>query len=246
VYKRQPVNGSDDSSLIAIFNKTYYGTKATYRLIFGGANAGNAVVSSSDAGLECGPNLARVTVSSSRAKLKGKVMALATNVAARSKGSGVRRLPSWPERNEIDALIRAEFARNHVEVKKLDYHNLTALDIDGDGKAELIGSFWAENEPKSRTLLFFIAQKGTGGKYEFGYSEFRTIKEDEVMSGEISDLDNGIYHELLLDVFDYDGDGVSEVFTYVQAFEGSGFNVYKRASGKWSKVFEGSNYHCGY
>lgn len=242
----EPVNGSDENSLIQKFNASYYGPNASYRLIFGGANAGTVTVNSSDAGVECGPNLARVTTSSTKAELKGKLMALATNAPAGKGTYGVRRRPTWPERNEVDALVRAEFAKNNVEVRKLDYHNLTALDVNGDKKAELVGSFWAENGPKSRTLLFFVAERGTDGKLAIVHSDLRTIKEDEVMNGEIASLDEGVYHELLLDVFDYDRDGTAEIFTYVQAFEGAGFNAYKRIGAKWSKVYEFSNYHCGF
>ena len=242
----EPVNGSDETSVIEKFNAAYYGPKATYRLIFGGANGGTVTVNSADAGVECGPNLARVTTSSTKAELKGKLMALATNAPAGKGTFGVRRRPTWPERNEVDALVRAEFAKNNVEVKKLDYHNLTALDVNGDKKAELVGSFWVENDMKSRTLLFFVAERGTDGKLTIAHSDLRTIKEDEVMNGEITSLDEGVYHELLLDVFDYDRDGIAEVFTYVQAFEGASFNAYKRIGGKWTKVYEFSNYHCGF
>jgi hypothetical protein len=67
------------------------------------------------------------------------------------------------------------------------------------------------------------------------------------MSGEITALDEGIYHEMLLDTLDYDADGTGEIFTHVRSFEGAGFMVYKRgAGGKWTKVFEGSNYHCAF
>jgi hypothetical protein len=118
--------------------------------------------------------------------------------------------------------------------------------VNGDKKAELVGSYWVENEPKARTLMFFIAEKGTDGKYAMRFSDLRAIKEEEVMSGDITSLDDGVYHELLLDVFDYDGDGVSEVFTYVRSFEGASFYAYKREADGWKRVFEGSNYHCGY
>ena len=66
------------------------------------------------------------------------------------------------------------------------------------------------------------------------------------MSGDIKNIDEGVYHELLLDVFDVNGDGVAEVFTNTASFEGAGFGVYSRAGNKWTKVFDGSNYHCGY
>ena len=176
-------------------------------------------------------------------------MALATNAAATKKGSGVRRLPTSAERTEIEALVRSVFLKQKVDssaAKVLKYRNLTAVDVDSDGIAEMIGSFWIDNSPTSRALLFFIADKNADGKYSFGYSKFENIEKADVMSGEISSVDEGVYHERLLDIFDYDNDGVAEVFTYVQSFEGAGFNAYRREGGKWVVSFEGSNYHCGY
>jgi len=66
------------------------------------------------------------------------------------------------------------------------------------------------------------------------------------MSGEIKSVDEGVYHELLLDTFDYDGDGTAEIFTYTQSFEGAGFDAYRRSGGKWVRAFDYANYHCGY
>lgn len=240
------VTGSDNVNVLTAFSNNYYGAKASYRLIFGGANAGTIAVKSSDPKADCSSTMATVETTTTKTPLSGHRMALATNAVAKKQGSGVRRLPTWPERNEIDLLVRAEFAENGVDVKKLDYHNLTALDVDGDKKAELVGSFWAESDAKSRTLLFFIAERGTDGKLKLTHTDLRVIKQDEVMNGEISTLDEGVYHELLLDVYDYDGDGVAEIFTYMKSFEGAGFTAYKRSAGKWTKAFEASNYHCAF
>lgn len=244
-----PVGGDSDAKEIAAFNKTYYKPGSLYRLIFGGANAGAATVVSSDSKSECSANMAQITAKSTKAKLSGFIMGLATNTATKKVGSGLRRRPTLAERTEIESLVRAEFKNQKVadgNLKNLRYHNLTALDVDSDKNADFVGSYWVETGATERALLFFIAEKNASGKYEFGYTNFRIIKQDEVMSGEIKSLDEGVYHELLLDVFDYDDDGVSEIFTYVQSFESSGFNAYKRENGKWVNVFEGSNYHCGY
>jgi len=46
--------------------------------------------------------------------------------------------------------------------------------------------------------------------------------------------------------FEIKSDGTGEIFTYVQSFEGAGFNAYRRASGKWTQSFETSNYHCAF
>ncbi len=245
----QPVSGGDDEAKLSLFNKNYYKPNSAYRLIFGGANAGTVTIKNSDPKAECSANMAEVTVVSAKAKLKGNVRALATNAAATKKGSGVRRLPTSAERIEIEALVRSEFLKQKVDssaAKVLKYQNLTAVDVDSDGIAEMIGSFWIDNSPTSRALLFFIADKNADGKYSFGYSKFENIEKADVMSGEISSVDEGVYHERLLDIFDYDNDGVAEVFTYVQSFEGAGFNAYRREGGKWVVSFEGSNYHCGY
>lgn len=242
-------DGGDDSKKIAAFTKMYYAPKAAYRLIFGGVDAGTVTVVKSAPDSDCAKNMAEVSTVSAKAKLGGLVMGLATNASTSKTAKGVRRLPTFPERGEIETLVRAEFTSQKVSataLKTMRYHNLTALDVDSDGKAEMVGSFWVETSATERGLLFFIADKNVDGKYAFGYSDFRLVKQDEVMSGEIKALDTGIYNELLLDVLEYDGDKTREIFTYIQGFEGSGFNAYKRESGKWVKKFEGSNYHCGF
>jgi len=244
-----PVGGDADEKEITSFNSAYYKPKSSYRLIFGGANAGTATIVSSNSKADCSRNMAQVTVSSTKTKLGGMVMALATDATGKKAGSGLRRKPTPAERIGIEAVVRAEFGRQKIPagaIKNLKYHNLTALDVNNDKKAEFVGSYWVDSGKTERALLFFIAEKNEKGKYEFGFMEFRRIKQADVMSKDLKNVDEGIYHELLLDVYDYDNDGLSEIFTYVPSFEGAGFNAYKRENGSWKKSFEGSNYHCGY
>lgn len=240
-----PVNGSDEPAILAGFSKSYYKKGTIYRLVFGGANAGTVTVKSSDPASDCSKNMAVATTKASKTPLKGLVMGLATNASVKSTTS-YRRKPTVAEKDEIDRLVRAEFGKQKLTPKVLRFQNLTALDLDNDGGAEFVGSYWVEIDKLTRALLFFIAFKDSNGKYAIGYEEYRKVEQSEVMSSEIKDVDDGVYHELLLDVFDYDGDGTSEVFTYTQSFEGVGFNVYRRDGNKWTRAFEGSNYHCGY
>lgn len=240
---------SDDKSLTR-FASTYYRPKTAYTLIFGGARNGAVIVRSSNPGAECSKSMATVSTQSPKARLKGLVMALATNEAASKAASGVRRLPTPAERSEIEALVRAEFSRQKMSpeaVAKMSYHNLTALDVNNDKVPEFVGTFWTSNGADERNLLFFIAEKDKSGRYAFAHSEFETVKKDEVMSGDLNDLDKeAIGHELLLDALEYDGDSTAEIFTLTKAFEGYNYNVYSLRDGKWTKVFEGYNYHCGY
>lgn len=239
------VDGSDDASIIAAFDKSYYKAGTSYRLIFGAANAGTVTVKSSDPKSECSANMAEAVTRAVKTPLKGLVMGLATNAAIKNTNS-VRRRPTPSERTEIEALVKDEYIEQKLTPKTLHYHNLTALDLENDGKVEMVGSYWVEIDNLTRGLLFFIAAQGKSGKYAFGHKDYRAIDQANVMSGDIKNVDEGVYHELLLDAFDYNGDGVSEVFTYTQSFEGAGFGVYAKDGTGWKNVFEGANYHCGY
>lgn len=248
----QTTGGDADAKDLTNFSQKYYKPRTVYNLIFGAAKNGTVTVISSNPKSDCGKNAAQVKTQSAKAKLKGLIMGLATNETPFAAASGVRRLPTFAERAEIESLVRAEFVKQGVAdaaVKNMKYHNLTALDVDKDGKAEMVGSFWAENAANERNALFFIAAKNQAGRYVFGYSNYEKITVDQVMSGELKDLDEeAMLNELLLDAMEYNGDKTAEIFTVVKAFEGYTYNVYSRGSedGKWTKVYESSNYHCGY
>ena len=242
------VNGGDEAKSLTSFTNTYYKPKTVYNLIFGSATNGTITVISSDPKSDCGKNLATITTQSTKAKLKGFVMGLATSEKTTKTASGVRRLPTATERAEIESLVRAEFVKQKVSanaIKNLQYYNLTAIDVDNDGKAEMVGSFWVESSAKERNLLFFIADKNSDGKYVFGYTDYAKVTPDKIMSGELKDLDE-LGGELLLDSLEYNGDTTAEIFTISKAFEGNNFHVYSRQDGKWTRVFDGYNYHCAF
>ncbi|MEP7075593.1 MAG: hypothetical protein ABI878_07250 [Acidobacteriota bacterium] len=220
-----------------------------FTLIFGGVPNGSVTIKNTNVGKDCGGQSADISVVSPKAKLKGFVMGLATDIASTGKAAGLRRTPTAGERSEIEVLVRAEYAKHKVPAaayKILHFHNLTAVDVDNDGTPELIGSYWVSPRAKERGLLFFIAEKGENGKYSFSYKDFQSVTPDKVMSGDLKDLDDGIYQTLLLDIFDVDGDGTAEVFTIGKAFEGNNYAVFNRAGGKWIKTLEAYDYRCGY
>jgi len=241
--------GSDTETNWKEFAKLYYKPKTTYNLIFGGNIGGKVSVVKSASDSDCAASMATAVTTSAKAKLKGLVMGLATDIPIKKAGSGTRRTPTLAERTEIEKLVKAEMTKQKVSaanLKGLRYHNLTALDVNNDKTVEFVGSYWLPTSKTSRAMLFFIAEKGSDGKYYFSLSSFNSVKQDDVMSGDIKDLDTGIYHELLLDVFDIDADGTAEIFTIGQAFEGNNFHIYKRQAEKWEKVKDVYSYHCGY
>jgi hypothetical protein len=244
-----PANGMDSGEKLAEFGKNYYKPKTRYQLVFGGIGHGFVTVNSANAESECGKNLAKTSFTATKAKIKGLVMGLATNAKLPENVSGLRRMPTPAERAEVEKLVRAEFVKNKVSanaLKKLNYHNLTALDVNNDGKPEFVGSYYVTNSPKERSTLFFITEKNQNGKLYFGISQNEHFTPENVMSGQIEHLDEGIYHRLLLDVFDYDSDGISEIFIIAKAFEGNNFFVYRRQKGNWVQDYEFSNYHCAF
>ncbi len=162
-----------------------------------------------------------------------------------SNASSSNSLPIPVSKSFKSPLITSSGVTFLYSLKKLRYYNLTALDVD-DGEAEMVGSFWVESSAKERNLLFFIAEKDSGGDYKLDYSEYEKVTPDDLMSGDLKDLDVGIGSELLLDALEYNGDTTAEIFTINKAFEGNNFYVYSRQDGKWARMFEGYNYHCAY
>lgn len=228
--------------------KSLFATGRKYSLLFGGSRVGDIEIKKQFTGA-CTGEAAEISLKSSQVYLNGFVMALATDAPLNLELRKFRRRPLTKERASIEKLIREEFGSNGVSInskKPLRYFNLTAIDVDHDGNAEFVGSYWSAPTPSERVMLFFIAARSKNGLYSFNYKKFKRYTNDKVMSENVEDTDDGTYHELLLDYFDIDGDGVAEIFTTTQAFEGRNFTVYRREKGKWRSIFSSYNYRCGY
>ena len=52
-------------------------------------------------------------------------------------------------------------------------------------KALSLSGVFGETSPNERALLFFIANRDEDKNLIMGYSDFRVIKQDEVMSGKL-------------------------------------------------------------
>jgi hypothetical protein len=175
-------------------------------------------------------------------------MALAMS-GPRKEATTFRRAPAPSEKAEIEILVRKEFKKNGAGdalVKTLRFHNFTALDINGDGTPEFVGSYWIAPTAAERRRLFFIAEGAPGGSIALTHSEHDVVKAEDVMTNDLKDLDGGRGSELLLDVLDTDGDGVKEIFTIGQGFEGNNYYAYKRTAGKWVKAFDIYRYRCAF
>src|SRR5436190_9899290 len=210
------------------FANDYFKKGAVYRLIFGGGDAGTATVSKWSEG--CNNIHAQATVSTS-ARLGGKVMALATNSETLGKHSVSRRPPTDAERAAVMTLMKSIYQRNRTPASlmpSIKVTNLTATDLNGDGKYEMIGSFTLAAKNKFERDLFLIATP-QGAAMRADFIKFRAYQPPP--KGFLSSID-------FIDQLDVDGDGLGEVFATAGGFDGYALLVFKKVGGRWRPVHD--------
>jgi hypothetical protein len=247
---KQPVAGDSDAKDIAGFASAYYSKGSKYRVLFGGSEAGSLIIKKSNKDAECAINSADVTLQS-QARLNRNVMAIATNSDSLGGGKNTRRAPTPGERTAFMPLVQAAYKQKGVPaalLPGLTTVNLTALDLDNDGKAELIGSFVVKKQGASpaRYALFLIAEP-EGNSYRTTVLQYERYTNKDIMGGaDMTAIENGVYLERLVDQLDLDGDGTNEVITVTDGFEGDTYHIYKKQGGNWNKVYEFGNYRCAF
>lgn len=247
---KQPIAGDSDANEITSFSNAYYSKGSKYRLLFGGGEAGSLTVNKSNQDEECTRTSADVGLRTT-AKLNRNVMALATNSDSLGRAKNTRRSPTPAERATLMPLVRAAYRQKGVPaalLSNLMTINLTALDLDNDGKSELIGSFVAKKQKggAARYPLFLFAEP-QGSSYRTTILQFERYTAKDIMSGaDLTAIEGGVYLERLVDALDLDGDGSSEVITVRDGLEGDGYFIYKKQGAKWNQVYEFSNYRCGF
>ena len=246
---KNPVAGDSDEDEIKRFADAYYAKGRKYRLLFGGGEAGSLTITQTERE-ECFRTGVGVNLQT-QAKLNRNVMAVATNSDSLG-GKNTRRSPTAAERAAVLPLARAAYRQNKVPVSLLNTMttvNLTALDLDGDGRAELVGTFVVKKKrrPQARDPLFLIAVP-EGDGYRTAVANYARYTDKDIMGGGSLDAvgESGIYTERLLDGLDLDGDGTSELVTITDGFEGVHYLIYKRQNAKWNQVYEFGNYRCGF
>ena len=247
---KPPIAGDSDEAEVSSFSNAYYSKGRKYRVLFGGGEAGSLTVNKSNKETECNRTSADVTLRTP-AKLNRNAMALATNSDSLGKAKNTRRPPTPAERAALMPLVKAAYKQKGVPaalLPSLMTINLTALDLDNDGKSELIGSFVVKKQKggAARYALFLFAEP-QGNSYRTTVLQYDRFTKKDIMSGaEITAIDNGVYVERLIDALDIDGDGTSEVATVRDGLEGDGYSIFKKQGGKWNKAYEFSNYRCGF
>ena len=209
------------------FAKEYFREGQKYRLTFGGGEVGVATVKTSGQG--CNNIHAKVMVETS-AKIHEHVMALATNSESLGRQPSARRAPTDPERAAVMELVKKIYLQRGVTTllyRSLKVTNLTAIDLDRDGKYEMVGSFTLASKNKFERDLFLIAAP-QGARMRADYVGFQAYQPPA--EGFLSSID-------FVDTLDLDGDGIGEVFAIQGGFDAYGYLIYKKQAGRWHKVY---------
>jgi len=220
------------------FANEYFAPGKVYRLISGGGEAGNVTVKKWSEG--CNNVHAEVTPATT-ARLGGKVMALATSSESLGKRASARRAPTDSERAAVMKLVnsiywqRMGYARTPKNLRapfpapnQIKVTNLTATDLDGDGKYEMVGSFTSAARNKFEYDLFLIAHQ-QGATMLADFVKFQAYQPPP--EGFLSSID-------FIDQLDLDGDGVGEVFANQGGFDGYALLIFKKVGGRWRQVYE--------
>lgn len=246
----EPASNPSGGGALPEFLARYYKAGAKYRLIFGGADAGTVTIRAATHA-ECSPNSASADLSSTAPKLGGNVMALATDGAHAARAQASRRVPTAEERAAAFGLLKRFLTGKRVSASAVERGtktlNLTATDLDGDGREELVGSYVVKTGPKVRDTLFLVAAPQARG-FSPVLTKYARVSARQMMDP--SQIDNvgegGLGAELYVEQLDADGDGVGEVFTFSATFEGTTYRAYRRERGTWRAAYESYSYRCAY
>jgi hypothetical protein len=246
----EPASNPSGGGALPTFLARYYRAGAKYQLIFGGAEAGTLTIRAATPA-ECSPNAASADLYSTTLKLGGNVMALATDGAHAPRAQSSRRAPTAAERAAAFGVAKLFFKGKRVSPALFERGtktlNLTATDLDGDGREELVGSYVVKVGPKVRDTLFLVAAP-LGRDYRAVLTKYARVNAREMMDSSLIDKvgEDGLGTELYVEQLDADGDGVGEVFTLSRSFEGTTYRAYQRRRGIWRAAYESYSYRCAY
>lgn len=220
------------------FVERYYGTKGehrTHRLLFGGGEIGTVTTTGKRllrAGHDCIALGTDVRVNT-KIKFAAHEMALATNSPTLGQGKSLRRAATNAERNAVLRSAREYLKGRGVapnRLREIAPFSIAAVDLDGDGKWELIASFNvaedASNELSWHHYLFFVLEPRGAGYQRYMLDASRTTP----------DLYGSAYR--FVDILDLNADGVADIFAEADTTEGLKQIVYQKTKNKWRVIYD--------
>jgi hypothetical protein len=222
------------------FAARYYRPGRTYRILAGGAEAGEAKVEkqtllgciSLAASVEVTPSLPRTDWRGAQALAIGSLH-VTPRTAARAE-------PAAAEEQALWSLAEDAFRTREVPaglLADMEGGNFASIDLNRDGTLDVIGSFAARDAQARIThRLFLIASRDETGGYHTEHVWY--FRFDEQNEGH-TDLVR------LVDTIDLDEDGTDEVIVEHVGYESHDYAILKRSrDGKWTRVYRGGGSGC--
>ncbi|HVG19353.1 MAG TPA: hypothetical protein VNI02_09880 [Blastocatellia bacterium] len=245
----EPPSGASEN--FEQFAGRYYRAGQKYRLLFGGGEVGTATLKEwAGKASDCGRSRASVELETA-ARIGGLVMGVATNSDSLGRKPPSRRFPAAKERSAVSEMALKIFRQKGVPAASLQGMktiNMTAVDLNGDGKMEMVASFTARTGGRGEAVhhLFLIAQPDGDG-FDVGLMRYaRTAGRDLPQGASLDDVDEAMLTEVLVDQLDLDNDRLGEVITMTKGFEGATYKIYKMQKGQWATIYEFYSYRCAY
>jgi len=233
----------------------YFREGKTYRLLFGGGEAGTVMVRKQPANAgDCFGAQAIVGLdmkADTQSKIGGLVMGLATDSAKLGRKLISRRFPTMGERSSVTELARQFYRKKGLtgaQLQNMKPVNITAMDLDKDERAEIIATFSVKNKARTEARHFlFVVAEPDGRDYKLSVARYERVTRDQLPSGaSFEDVDEYVLAEVLVDQLDLDGDDKSELITAKKSWEGITYRIYKKQKALWKKLYEVYNYRCAY
>jgi len=210
------------------FGDIYFKAGRTLRVTFGGGEIGTATVTSFQQG--CNNIHARANLSDN-GRLPSHLSALATNSDLLGRKGSSRRAPTEAERAAVMKMVREIYLGRGTPrslLQSITTTNLTATDLNADGRLELIGSFVLQTKAKARRDLLLIAEPQSSATFRAALVDFQSYKLPAEEFDSARDF---------IDQLDLDGDNVAEVFVQQHGFDGYAYAIYKKTLGRWRNVY---------
>ena len=222
------------------FNSGYFRKDQTHSLLYGARRVGKITI-------EKPTERGCAEWGAARARRESTVefkLALATNNARLGKQRTLRRAPTNSERQTAFNFARSILRRKRVSaslVATLKAEDLIATDLDGDGRAELVGNFYIGPTPSEGisdySLLLLLEPQGAAG-YRVGLARYYHNQEKYRQA-------SGAQDDQYLDQLDLDGDGTDEILIRTGYWEAWSYSIYKKQRrGAWRRVYQGGGGGC--
>lgn len=216
------------------FAETYYRPGQKYQLLMDGNERGTVAVKKLNS---CDEMAAEVEVQTTSRPPKPALSIIATNSESLEGKTARQREPTDAETRAVLRLAKPHFRRRGLAAPFIEgvANWLKAVDLNGDGQAELIGFFAVG--AKSQHTLFIIAEPHR--------NSFRPalvlFHQSRSKWG-----DDGRYQEFVAGI-DLDNDGISELITSGDDPRSSNdftYLIYKKEGGRWRSIYAGGGLKC--